>query len=355
MNILYILLAILVLDFIIVIHELGHYTVGRLCGLGIEEFSVGMGPAIAQWGKTIKYSIRAIPIGGFVRFTGEDEESSDPKAFNNGPVWKRFLTIFAGPFMNFVLALAVTVAVVLALGVYDTVPKVGQFTEGIDAASYGLMADDRLAVIDGVELPYTYEGYELMTQVLADHAEADPEKPLDVTVERAGERISLSVPLTQIESEDGTTRYVIGIIMGNERQPMAFGESITYSFQYMVYVMKAMLTSLRNLIFKGEGVEDMAGTVGIVSIMSQGMRQGVETILNYIILISLNLGIVNLLPLPALDGGRLVFLLIEAIRRKPLPRDKEAIVHLIGLALLMVLFVVLTYKDIVRILHGGWA
>ena len=351
MNILSILGAILVLDFIIVIHELGHYTVGRLCGLGIEEFSVGMGPVLVQWGKTIKYSIRGIPVGGFVRFTGEDEQSDDPKAFNNGAVWKRFLTILAGPAMNFVLALVVTVGVVLALGVYDTVPKVGGFVEGSKAEQYGLMLEDRLAVMDGTELPYSYEGYELMSAVLKAHAEEKPEIPLDLIVERNGERVELSVPLT--ETEDG--RFVIGIYMGNERQGMSFGESISYSCNYIIYVMKSMYSSLKNLIFKGEGVEDMAGTVGIVSIMSQGIRQGAETILNYIILISLNLGIVNLLPLPALDGGRLVFLLLEWVRGKPIPREKEALVHLIGLVLLMLLFVVLTYKDITRIIGGGWS
>ena len=152
-------------------------------------------------------------------------------------------------------------------------------------------------------------------------------------------------------NEEGN--YQVGFYIGYERLRMPLAEAVPYAGEYLWSIGKLILVSLKNLIFKGEGAKDMMGTVGIVSEMSKGIQAGFEMVLNYIILFSFNLGIMNLLPLPALDGGRLVFLTFEGIFRKPVPRGKEAIVHLIGMALLLLLMVVLTYQDVMRLLTGG--
>ena len=338
--------AILMLAFIIIVHELGHYTVGRLCGIGIEEFSVGFGPKLVQWKrKGILYSLRLIIIGGYVRFTGEDEDSDDPRAFNNQKVWKRFLTVLAGPLMNFVLAYLVAVGMLTGYGVYDVVPQVGSVIEGTPAAESGLADGDVILTVAGEAIAYSGEGYARMVELIGAH---DPEKPLPLTVRRGGEEKTILTGLYQ----DVGGAWKMGIYMSQVRVRMPFFESLKYGGTLMATLTRELLNSIKNLIFHGEGLNQVSGTVGIVSEVSQTLNEGFYMVLYWILLISTNLGIVNLLPLPALDGGRLVFLIVEAIRRKPVPRDKEGLVNLAGLAAFFVLFIVLTYHDIVRIIAG---
>ena len=341
-----IIYAILMLAFIIIVHELGHYTVGRLCGIGIEEFSVGFGPKILQWErKGIRYSLRAIIIGGYVRFLGEDEENEDPRAFNNQPVWKRFLTVLAGPAMNFVLAYLVAVAMLAGYGLYDVVPQVASVIEETPAQAAGLEAGDVIVAIDGERIAFDGEGYARMVELIGAH---DSEEPLALTIRRGEEEKEILTELYR--DEDGSSK--MGIYMNQVRVRMGFGESVRYGGELMVMLTREMLISLKNLIFHGEGLNQVAGTVGIVSEVSQTLNEGFYMALYWILLISANLGIVNLLPLPALDGGRLVFLIVEGIRRKPIPREKEGLVNLAGLVMFLILFVVLTYHDIARIIAG---
>ena len=342
-----IILSILILSFIIIIHELGHYTVGRLSGIGIEEFSVGMGPKLLQGKKSgILYSLRLILVGGYVRFTGEDEDSDDPRAFNNQKVWKRFLTILAGPGMNFVLAWIVSVALLCGYGLYgQTVPQIGEITEGTPAAASGLQVGDVLISVDGTALTYDEQGYIDLVAAINAH---DPSTPLQLEVRRGDETLDLETGLYQYE--DGS--YKMGIIMGREHITYTFFGALGESFAWMREMSVEMITAIKNLIFHGEGLNEVSGTVGIVSEMSKTMNEGLRMILVWIMFISLNLGIVNLLPLPALDGGRLVFLIIEGLRGKPLSRDREGLIHFIGLIVFLGLFVVLTWHDIARIIHG---
>ena len=338
--------AILMLAFIIIVHELGHYTVGRLCGIGIEEFSVGFGPKIVQWERRgIRYSLRAIIIGGYVRFLGEDEENDDPRAFNNQPVWKRFLTVLAGPVMNFVLAYLVAVGMLVGYGLYDVVPEISGVIEGTPAQEAGLEAGDVILSVDGESLTFDGEGYARMVELIGLH---DAEEPLALTIRRGGEEMEINTALYR--DEDGSSK--MGIYMNQVRVRMGFFGSVRYGGQLMVVLTREMLVSLKNLVFHGEGVDQVAGTVGIVSEVSRTLNEGFYMALYWILLISANLGIVNLLPLPALDGGRLVFLIIEGIRRKPVSREKEGLVNLAGLALFFLLFIFLTYHDIARIIAG---
>ncbi len=340
--------AILMLAFIIIVHELGHFTVGRLCGVGIEEFSVGFGPKLLQWTRNgIRYSLRLIILGGYVRFTGEDEESSDPRAFNNQPVWKRFLTVFAGPAMNFVLAYLTAVALLAGFGLYtnEVLPRVSEVVASAPAAEAGLKAGDVIAAVDGEEISYDQAGYDRMKELMALHTQGEP---LDLTVTRGGQCLNIRTGLYQ--DEDGS--WKMGIIMTQGRERMGVGESLRYGGALMVTLTRELLITLKNLVFRGQGLDQVSGTVGIVREVSRTVSEGFDIALYWILLISANLGLVNLLPLPALDGGRLVFLIVEGIRRKPVPRYKEGLVHFIGLAAFFALFVVLTWHDIARIIAG---
>ena len=346
LNVLSVLAALLIMDVIIVIHEFGHYTVGRMCGIGVVEFAVGMGPRLFGFEKNgIQYSLRAIPIGGFCKFVGEDEDNADPRAMNNQPVWKRFLTVAAGATMNFVLAF---VAAVILFSCYaaKVMPTVDIVDVDTPAAVAGMQAGDRIVTVNGQEVQNGEGGvYLVQNEVAAAQGEA-----VQFEVLRGEERIAMEIAPRLVELEDGSSRYLIGITFGQQR--FSFWESIPEALASMRDDSGMVLDALRKLIFKGEGAKDMAGTVGIISMVSQSVRQGWYMVLNYLYIISLNLGIMNLLPLPALDGGRLVFLIIEAIRRKPVPPEKEGMVHAIGLLAIMVLFVLLTYQDVMRLIRG---
>ncbi len=350
-NILYILLALVMLGVIVVAHEFGHYLVGRLCGIGIVEFSVGFGPRLCGWErKGIKYSLRAIPLGGFCAFVGEDERNPDPHAMNNQPVWKRFLTVIAGPAMNFVLAFVVCAVMLGSYFIAETYPIVHEVTSGMPAEAAGLEVGDRILEVNGVALTNDTAGVQLMLSTMQ---AGDLTQPIDLVIERDGQRLDYSMTAVPVPEADGAvSRYQIGIVFSS--RTYTFFESIREAGSYMVETTAQMVESLKNLIFKGEGLEDTVGTVGIIAVVAQQAREGMYMVLWLMFIISLNLGIINLLPLPALDGGRLLFLIIEAIRRKPVPPEKEGMVHAVGMALLLGLFVLLTYRDIARLVSGGF-
>lgn len=354
-NILYILLAIVMLGIIVTVHEFGHYVVGRLCGIGIVEFSVGFGPRILGWErKGIKYSLRAIPLGGYCAFVGEDERNDDPRAMNNQPVWKRFVTVLAGPFMNFVLAFIV--CVVMLAGYFtvveSTLPVVGQVIDGMPAAEAGLQAGDRILAIDGTDIPDGEEGVTLSSQLIR---AGEGDAPIVVTVERDGAALDFTItPALADDAQTGGKVRQIGIYYSYLERKLSFGEALRETPGYTLNIVKTMLDSLRRLLFHGEGIQDTVGTVGIIAVVSQQAREGFQNVLWLMFIITLNLGIMNLLPIPALDGGRLLFLIVEAIRRKPIPPEKEGLVHGIGMILLLGLFVVLTFHDIVRLVSGGF-
>ena len=350
-NILYILLAIVMLGIIVTVHEFGHYCVGRLCGIGIVEFSVGFGPRLLGWErKGIQYSLRAIPLGGYCAFVGEDEQNDDPRAMNNQPVWKRFITVLAGPFMNFVLAFVVCAIMLHFYFIAETYPIVDQVMADMPAQAAGLQPGDRILSVRGTEITTDTAGVREMLSVMQS---GDLTQPIDLEIERDGETLSFAITPVPVEQEDGSaTRYQIGIVFSS--RTYNFIESIREAGGYMVDTTAQMLESLKNLIFKGEGLEDTAGTVGIIAVVAQQAREGMYMVLWLMFIISLNLGIMNLLPIPALDGGRLLFLIVEAIRRKPIPPEKEGIVHAVGMVLIFGLFIMLTYHDIVKLISGGF-
>ena len=279
---------------------------------------------------------------------GEDEQNDDPRAMNNQPVWKRFLTVLSGPAMNFVLAFVACAVMLHGYFIAETYPIVDQVVAGMPAEAAGLTPGDRILQVDGAQISTDSDGVRRMLEVMQT---GDLDRSIDLVIERDGETMDFAMTPVPVPSEDGSaTRYQIGIVFSS--RTFNFIESIREAGGYMVETTAQMLESLKNLIFKGEGLQDTAGTVGIIAVVAQRAREGMYMVLWLMFIISLNLGIMNLLPIPALDGGRLLFLIVEAIRRKPIPPEKEGMVHAVGMVLILGLFVVLTYHDIARLITG---
>ena len=229
---------------------------------------------------------------------------------------------------------------------YKTVPTIGAVLADTPAMEAGLLAGDEIVGINGLDVTRDLEGVEFVQNTV----NAAQDRAVLFAVLRDGVRSEVEVAPELTVQEDGTARYLIGIQFGAERY--GFFESFPAAADYMLDSSTMMIDALRKLVFKGEGADEVIGTVGMISMVSETVREGWHMVFLFLFVISLNLGIINLLPIPALDGGRLVFLVIEAIRGKPIPPEKEGIVHAIGLVLLLILFVVLTYQDIVRIIAG---
>ena len=313
------------------------------CGISVQEFSMGMGPLIAKWKsrKGTQFSIRLLPIGGYCQFYGEDDEKNDPRAFNNQPVWKRAITVFNGPLMNFVIAFLVIALFMSAIGVNAVVPKVAQVEETAQAA--GLQIGDEITAVNGETVA--------TSDAIAKAISASGGEAVTLTVKRDGRTLDLT--LTPFYDEQAG-RYRVGFSFGQERVRVSVFESIPFSLQYNVESVRLILSTLKNLVFKGQGVDDVTGPVGTVYVIQEVTQQGgFEVYLELLALISVNLGVMNLLPIPGLDGSRLLFLLAEAIRRKPVKRELEGAIHAAGFILLMGLMVLLTYKDIMRFFVKG--
>ena len=349
-NILYILLALLILGFITVAHEFGHYIVGRLCGIGIVEFAVGFGPKLLSFTrKGIKYSLRLLPLGGFCAFVGEDGENPAPNAMNNMPVWKRFITVAAGPVMNFIVAFIFCIILLCNYTVAQYQPYIAQIYENTPAAVSELQLGDVVTEINGQAISYDTEGMYAAKDIIL----AAGENSVSITIDRAGETHEINItPAPVVDEASGETYYQLGIAFGS--RTYTFPEAIKGSFGYMVDFMKALGMALKDLVFHGTGADEVMGPVGIISFVSDTISTSrMYGVVYLVFFLSLNLGFMNLLPLPGLDGGRLIFLIVEAIRRKPIPPEKEGMVHGFGLMLLFSLVIFITYKDIIRLITGG--
>ncbi len=346
-GILYLFVALLVFGLIIFVHELGHFLAARATGIRVLEFAMGFGPKLVGWRrKETDYSLRLLPLGGYCKFEGEDESSGDPRAFTNAPVWKRFLSIFAGPAMNFVLAYLTVAIFFLAIGFVHTFPIIQSVTPGMTAEAAGFLAGDRVTALNGQPIENSEAGAKRLSELIG---AGRPENPVTLTVDRGGQKLDITVA-PQL-AEEG--RYRIGIELAGSVSH-SLGGSLIMAGRDIYEVTGLMLGALKGLIFRGEGFQDTMGPVGIVSFMTDEISQGnIATIVNLIMIISLNVGLINLLPLPALDGGRLVFLLIEAVRRKPIKPEYEGWVHAAGFFVLIGLILVFTYRDIVRLATGG--
>ncbi len=336
LNILSFVVALLFIGVIIMVHELGHYSIGRACRIKIVEFAVGFGPKIVQWVKNdIIYTIRWVFLGGFTKFHGEDEELDDPLAFNRQPAGRRALTIAAGPVFNIIFAF---ILVVLVLGFFgDFVPTVGEVLPGSPAEEAGLQTGDVILSMNGVEMDFTME--------IEAAKRASDNKSMPIVVERAGEKLSFEIPYRYYEEDNA---YRVGFVFGAERVTFSIGEALALSFKWMYLLIRETLLAVLGL-FAGKGTENMMGIVGMVKELGAAIRSSFETVLRFGVVINASLAVFNLLPLPALDGGRLVFIGIEKVFKKPVPRNVEGVIHLIGFALFIGFFIFITYKDLIRI------
>ena len=351
MTILYVLLAILLLGILTMVHEFGHFAVARLCGIAVKEFSLGFGPVIWQH-KSKKsdttFSIRPIPMGGYCMFYGDTDDDpngstkDDPRNYNKAPVWKRMLSVLAGPGMNFVLAFVVAIALMGVYGAVATTPVVQEVEAGMPAAEAGLQAGDIFVRVNQTEVENgTVQDVSNAIGAYASSA------PVEITVLRDGQEQTFTVT-PQYDSE--LERYRVGVTIAQGYEKMPASSILPSAWSLCKQASVAIVESLGKLFTTGEGLNDAAGPVGVVSLVAQQTQQGgLEIYLYLLVIISINLGLMNLIPIPGLDGSRLIFMLIEAIRRKPVNQKIEAGVHLCGYVLLFGLMIFFTFKDVLRL------
>lgn len=366
---------ILIFTVVVVSHEFGHFLIGRLNGIKVNEFSIGMGPAIFKKKlKSFVLSIRLFPIGGACIFEGEvgnmpsDEEDEKNKAedavvsgerigeaedsledennkpFNKAPVWGRIATVFAGPLFNIVLAYLFSLFICWFCG--QDIPVIAEVTEGMPAEEAGIQVGDMITEINGQKICVWRE----ISVISLMNNGSD----ITISYERDGQEYETVIHPYYSEEED---RYYMGLAGGNEIVPCNNISVFKYSWYEVRYWL---ITTVRSLVYMLSGnasADDIAGPVGVATVIDDTIEQtsqyGLFTVIlnmiNIAVLLSVNLGVLNLLPLPALDGGRLIFLLIEAVRGKPISAEKEGIVHLIGFVLLMLLMIFVFFNDIMRL------
>lgn len=341
--ILHILLAIAVFGLLIFIHEFGHYLCARLCGVGIHEFSIGMGPAIFGWTskKTgIRYGIRLLPVGGYVSMVGEDEESDREDAFGNKSVWKRILIVTAGPIMNLLLgffAMLILVVSTAPLGGTTIVYPDDGTVHVSDAA--GLDSEDVILKVENVRVHTANElTYEVIHQ---------GDKPLDFTILRNGEKMVIEDVVFSSQEELGVTFGTCDF--GVRAEKFTFLNVIKHTFFRSISTVKMIIDSFVDLLTGRYGVESVSGPVGITQAIGESTQYGFSSFLYLFVVITVNLGVFNLFPIPALDGGRLLFLLVEAVIRKPINKNVEGIIHFVGLVIMLGLVAVVTIKDIINL------
>lgn len=353
-----IILFIIIFGLVVISHEMGHFLIGRKNGIRVVEFAVGMGPTLFSFTKGgTKYSLKLLPLGGACMFDGEDgveqerenrvEISPEGKSFTEAGVWARIATVFAGPFFNFILAFVV--AVILSAFSGADLPVVGTVTENSAASEAGLKTGDVITKI-GREPIHFYREVMLISSL-------NRGETMEITYERDGQK-AVTALSPKYSEDDG--RYYMGITNAGvylECNPL---QVFQYGFYEVEYWVKITYKSLRMLVMGQVSKDDVSGPVGIAQLVGEsydqaeknyGTSYAILTMLEIVVLLSVNLGIMNLLPIPALDGGRLVFMLVEVIRGKPVPPEKEGMVHFAGLVVLMVLMVFIMYNDIMRLVR----
>ncbi len=340
-----IIIAILLFSFIIIFHELGHFLLAKKNGIQVDEFSLGLGPTLIgkKFGETF-FCIKLLPFGGACMMGEDDVDDVSPGSFNSKSVWARMSVIAGGPVFNLILAWIFCVILIGATGYRP--PIVSEVMEGSSAEEQGMQAGDVIKEINGRNV-HIWDDMNLYTLTHADEA------PFEVVYERDGEKHTAELELRTLE---GSEAPILGVVSGEVERPGVLG-----SMQYGVYKVKYWINytvdSLRMLATGQAGMKDLSGPVGIVNVVNDVYETAAPsggwavflTMLNFGTLLTANLGVLNLLPLPALDGGRLVFLIIEAIRKKRVPPEKEGMVHFAGFAALMILMVIVMYNDIMKL------
>ena len=337
-----IIIALLIFSILIIFHELGHFWLAKANGIRVNEFSLGLGPTIfgITKGET-KYSLKLLPFGGACMMEGEDGESSDERAFGKKSVWARMSVVAAGPIFNFIMALVFSFILTCNIG-YD-LPVLGDVTAGYAAEEAGMQAGDVIVKVNGKKIHFYRE--------ISSYAMFHTGEAVEVTYERDGERYQTTL-VPKYDEELG--RYLYGFQGSTENVKGNLWDNVKYSFYETKYWTSTTVGSLKMLVTGGVSFNDMSGPVGIVDVIGDSYEESVSygyyaaflQMLYISIILAANLGVMNLLPLPALDGGRLVFLIIEAIRRKKIDPEKEGMVHFVGIMLLFALMILVMFNDI---------
>lgn len=342
-----IILAILAFGMLVIVHEFGHFITAKRGGVQVNEFWIGMGPTLLkkEHNGTL-YCLKLLPFGGACVMEGEDEESASEHAFGKASLPRRMLIVAAGALMNFLVGFLIVLAVIQPNG-----PNGGYIVSTIDsvnpvstaAAAGGLQAGDEILEVDGYNI--------LMRSDFEIALARGADTTYEVVVRRDGEKITLPAVVLEatIEGEDG--RKMIGLTFAE--QPDSIGMHINMAVRTSVNYARMVWASLGMLVTGQVGVDQLSGPVGVAEVMATTASYSISAFLQLVAFISINLGVMNLLPLPALDGGRLVFLILEGIRRKPVPAKYEGYIHAAGLMLLLALMVYVTGQDIVRLIVGG--
>lgn len=338
MNFWHIILTVLMLSVLILLHELGHFIAARIFKVPVNEFAIGMGPKLLSY-KSKKtgtvYALRLFPIGGFVSMVGEDKDCEDENALFKKPVWQRMIITAAGAFMN-ILTGFIVMAIIVISSPRLAGTTVAQFAEGALTQNSGLMVGDEILKIDGDSVHVAGDlSYEIMH---------DAVNPVDLVVRRNGEVITLKDVEFPVVYESGVAFGQPDFSVYPEEK--TFLNIINHTFWRSVSNVKMVWETLIDLVGGKYGIEHVSGPIGVTTAVSQTASQGVDSFLSLVVMIAMNLGVVNLLPLPALDGGRLLFQFIELIRRKPLKPQVEGYVHFVGIVLLLILMVVIAVKDV---------
>lgn len=324
--------AIFVFLMVILVHEFGHFAVAKLVGIKVNEFSIGMGPKLVQKKKgETEYTVRLLPIGGYVKMEGEDESSKDPRSFGNVSVLSRIGVVIAGAIMNFILAIIVLSVVSYGAGMPTN--RIEKTQVNSPADNIGLMSGDTILSINGKET-------KSWGKVANSINKSDPEKELEIIIERQGQDKTFMIKPT---IEEGRT--IIGIVPSYEQ---SISSAIKGGFEKTFMFLNLMFDFV-SMIFKGKvSTKDLSGPIGVIHEVGVAAKLGIFNLLYILGFISVNLGFFNLLPIPALDGSRIIFLLIELVRGKPIDPDKEGFIHLIGFVLLISLMLLVTYRDIIK-------
>ena len=337
---------ILILGSIVAIHEFGHFIFAKMAGIYIYEFSIGMGKKIfgkKKKGGETEFCVRAIPLGGYVMIAGEDVEDEDiPKdrQMCNKSFIQRFLVLFAGPFNNFLFALVVLFISALIYGAVLAKPYVGEVTADYPAYEAGITEGDLVLSIDGERIK-NWDKALIKLQL---------NKGESVTFEiqkTDGSIVKYDVTPKKVTDEEGNESYKFGFATKYQKE-RGLGKSIKYAFTKTWSLFGSMFDTLKYLFTGKVGVNQLSGPVGIFTIVDSQAKQGFEALLYLVAYLSINVGVINLLPFPAFDGGRILFLFIEKIFRKPVSKNVENTIHTIGFMLIIGLLIYVTFNDIIR-------
>ena len=330
------LVAILLFLILIVIHEFGHFIAAKLLGVKVNEFAVGFGPRLFGFkGKETKYSFNLIPLGGYCAMEGEDESSDDSRAYCNKPAWRRFLIVVMGAVFNLIFGL-ILVAIILAPGDLLGTTTIAKFDEGAITQQSGLRVGDEIVEIEGRTIFGLYDMNYAFTNV--------DDGMLDMTVVRDGKEVELKNVKFKTAKADGITYLEWDFAVYGEEKNI--GNYIKHTFTTTLSYCTIIWRSLIDLISGKYGISAMSGPVGVTVAIADAAKQSLLNLLPMMALITINLGIFNLLPIPALDGGRIMFILYEMIFRKKVPEKYESLVHAIGFIILILFMLLIAAKDI---------